>query len=212
MAGNGADEYTACQVPRRDEPSLSKTSRGPHIDPIIAQRGYVEQESYRLLHIGEEEVVDEKKELVWGVAGAFCEPPRNETPGQEEEQRCRTEEGEEAECGDCDQAMGKNVRQWCQRLRIDIKHHRDKLALTENERDICKMESEAATRRVCRYMELRLHVAVVTALRCANGQRVRLRTAGVQGFARDTTSWNMVEVFSDDGSFDAPGNPRYAGC
>jgi hypothetical protein len=75
MAGNGANEYTACQVPCRDEPSLSKTGRGSHIDAIIAQRGYVEQESYRLLHIGEEEVVDEKKELIWWAVRFVLGPP-----------------------------------------------------------------------------------------------------------------------------------------
>ena len=75
MYGNGADEDAACQISRRDEPSLSKTRRGSHIDAIIAQRGDVEQESYRLLHIGEEEVVDEEKELIWWIARLALGPP-----------------------------------------------------------------------------------------------------------------------------------------
>lgn len=54
---------------------MSKTRRGSHIDAIIAQRGDVEQESYRLLHIGEEEVVDEEKELIWWIARLALGPP-----------------------------------------------------------------------------------------------------------------------------------------
>jgi hypothetical protein len=110
-----------------------------------------------LLDVGEEEVVDEKEELIWWIVRAALQSPSNQTPGQEEEERGRAEEGQETEGRHRDQAVRENLRQWRQRLGCEIKRHGGMNWLEVEKRiNICGIECKGVLREYSGYMEVRL--------------------------------------------------------
>lgn len=80
------------------------------------------------------------------------------------------------------------------------------LAPPEKEINICGIERNGGGEEDSGYMEVRLHCGVVHALWVKMGQNANWRAE--QGCAKDPASWNMDEVFSDDGSLAPPGGPH----
>lgn len=111
MHTDGATPYATRQIAILDEPRLRPACGVPVLDAICDEPAGVEGEGDALLDVRPEQVEDEEDELVDG-RGAFATAPGDETPADEEEERCRRKEGEEAECDDGDEAVAEFFGEW----------------------------------------------------------------------------------------------------
>lgn len=87
MQRNSKNPYPRREIAHADEPALNEASHRLHIDLVLAQPEKGQEEGNRLLHVGEDEVVDEQQELVAAIVEVASAPPGQELVGEIEEER-----------------------------------------------------------------------------------------------------------------------------
>lgn len=100
MDCDGDDKHPARDITNLDEPTLGEAGAARRRDAVCDEPVEGQQEAERLLHVGQQEVVDQDKDLTRGDGRLIVTSPVDHAVGDEDEEGERGEEGEEPEESD----------------------------------------------------------------------------------------------------------------